>query len=66
MHGTRLGDRNCTRTTRKPKRILIYEEIEEELLGKLKHLFIKILLDKTPENEVLVEQKDYKNYILIL
>jgi len=43
-----------------------YEEIEEELLGKLKHLFIKILLDKTPENEVLVEQKDYKNYILIL
>lgn len=43
-----------------------YEEIEEELLGKLKHLFVKILLEKTPEHEVLVEQKDYKNYILIL
>lgn len=43
-----------------------YEEIEEELLGKLKHLFIKLLLEKTLEHEVLVEQKDYKNYILIL
>lgn len=43
-----------------------YEEVEEELLGKLKHLFIKLLLEKTLEHEVLVEQKDYKNYILIL
>jgi len=43
-----------------------YEEIEEEVTGDLKRIFIKLLSQKLGDNEPFVESDDYKTYVLIL
>lgn len=43
-----------------------YEEIEEEVAGELKRIFIKLLSSKRDSNEPLVDCEDYKMYVLIL
>lgn len=43
-----------------------YEEIEEEVTGDLKRIFIKLLSQKLGDNEPFVESDDYKMYVLIL
>ncbi len=43
-----------------------YEEIEEEVIGDLKRIFIKLLSQKLGDNEPFVESDDYKTYVLIL
>lgn len=43
-----------------------YEEIEEEVLGLFKKIFIKLLSEKTPDEMQFINNNDYKNYILIL
>ena len=43
-----------------------YEEIEEEVAGDLKRIFIKLLSQKLGDNEPFVESDDYKTYALIL
>ena len=43
-----------------------YEEIEEEVAGDLKRIFIKLLSQKLGDNKHFVESDDYKMYVLIL
>ena len=43
-----------------------YEEVEEEVLGLMKKIFIDMLIKKIPGDDTFIEHKDYKNYVLII
>jgi len=43
-----------------------YEEIEEEVLGHLKHIFTKLISNKLSNNEQFITHSDYGYYMLIL
>ena len=43
-----------------------YEEIEEETIGKVKHSFTKLLIERLPNNEQFINHDDYIYFSLLI